>query len=207
MAIALREREEGLKRLAKEREHRLATLREESERALTAGQWQRLRSAATIWLQQEPEDERPKTLLAQAETILSTPSLQRTGTGVVIATPDNLQMLLSMPIPPAQIWWERAQMLLCLVPAGEFLMGSRKTDPNAVAREQPQRSVHLDAYYVGRTPVTQAQYCRFLQESDRKVPFEEYAWAQPYNWDQRRRVPPPGMTSDSRGERRSSVGA
>jgi len=48
-------------------------------------------------------------------------------------------------------------MTFVLIPAGEFVMGSRRGDPD----EQPQRSVALNDYYVSRCEVTNAQFERF----------------------------------------------
>jgi formylglycine-generating enzyme required for sulfatase activity len=48
------------------------------------------------------------------------------------------------------------------VPAGEFLMGSDPArDAHARGREQPQHSVYLPAYHIGKYPVTNAQYAAF----------------------------------------------
>jgi formylglycine-generating enzyme required for sulfatase activity len=45
------------------------------------------------------------------------------------------------------------------VPAGEFLMGSTDDDPYAVDDdEKPQHAVYLDAFWIDRTEVTNAQY-------------------------------------------------
>lgn len=48
-------------------------------------------------------------------------------------------------------------MQFVLVPAGSFEMGSRKN-----ANEQPIHTVHLDEYYIGRHPVTVAQFAAFV---------------------------------------------
>jgi formylglycine-generating enzyme required for sulfatase activity len=56
------------------------------------------------------------------------------------------------------------------VPQGEFLMGSdAKNDPNCQADEMPQRKVWLDEYWMGRYPVTCAQYAAFLQATQGSV--------------------------------------
>lgn len=47
------------------------------------------------------------------------------------------------------------------VPAGEFWMGSAESDQASGQDEMPQHQVFLDAYYIGRTPVTNAQYKAF----------------------------------------------
>ena len=51
------------------------------------------------------------------------------------------------------------------VPAGTFTMGSGDGDYMAEDKERPQHQVHLDAYYIGKTEVTVAQYRAFLQTS------------------------------------------
>lgn len=57
-----------------------------------------------------------------------------------------------------------AGMEFCLVPAGEFLMGSDKAqDPQAFDNELPQHRLYLDAYYIGRYPVTVAQFAAFVR--------------------------------------------
>ncbi|MBC8553223.1 MAG: SUMF1/EgtB/PvdO family nonheme iron enzyme [Candidatus Brocadiales bacterium] len=52
--------------------------------------------------------------------------------------------------------WEE----MTLVPAGEFLMGSREED--FIPEEMPQHAVILDAYYIDRYEVTNAQYWKFM---------------------------------------------
>ena len=52
---------------------------------------------------------------------------------------------------------------LCPVPAGPFLMGSDPTqDRQAYPDEQPQTTVELPAYQIGRFPVTVAEYACFV---------------------------------------------
>ncbi len=47
-------------------------------------------------------------------------------------------------------------MVMVYVPAGEFLMGSPESDGGA--DERPQHAVYLDAYWIDKTEVTNAQY-------------------------------------------------
>jgi len=189
---ARREASERARRKAEARAQRLTALRREAEAALAAEHWQSAREAAEVWLDLEPEAGRAAEIRTQAELMLQGPPLRRTPGGVVIATPENLDWLLSLPQPPARVWWEKADMELCLVPAGEFLMGSSADDPDADADEKPQCRVYLDAYYLGRYPVTQAQYARFVQEAGYQVPFRDADWYRPYNWDKHRKMPPQG---------------
>lgn len=55
-----------------------------------------------------------------------------------------------------------ADVGMVLVPAGEFLMGSADDDREAEKDERPQQRVYLPAYALDRTPVTNAQYRRFI---------------------------------------------
>jgi len=66
----------------------------------------------------------------------------------------------SSPNPPWYRAADGAEMML--VPAGEFLMGGADADPKAGADEKPQHTVYLDAFYIDRVEVTNAQYVRFL---------------------------------------------
>jgi formylglycine-generating enzyme required for sulfatase activity/CHAT domain-containing protein len=58
--------------------------------------------------------------------------------------------------------WEQDGSVKVYVPAGEFLMGSTDADDYAVPDEKPQHTVTLDAFWIDRTEVTNAQYARFL---------------------------------------------
>jgi serine/threonine-protein kinase len=49
-------------------------------------------------------------------------------------------------------------MTLVYVPAGEFTMGSADGDSEASSDEKPQHKVALDAFWIDRTEVTNAQY-------------------------------------------------
>ncbi len=68
-------------------------------------------------------------------------------------------------------WYLPREPLLGFVPIpeGEFIMGSDpKKDPQAVSDEQPQHSLSLLAYYIGRYPVTVAQFRAFVKPSKYK---------------------------------------
>jgi formylglycine-generating enzyme required for sulfatase activity len=54
-------------------------------------------------------------------------------------------------------------MALLFVPAGAFLMGSEAADPLADEDEKPQHSVHLDAFWIDRTEVTNAMFARCVE--------------------------------------------
>jgi len=57
------------------------------------------------------------------------------------------------------------------VPAGEFLMGSDPAkDPEARDDEVPQHRVGLSEFYIGQTPVTNAQYAVFVRAANYPPP-------------------------------------
>ncbi len=56
---------------------------------------------------------------------------------------------------------------LVLIPAGEFTMGSEKGGD----AEKPARKVYLDAFYIGRYPITNAQYKRFVEATGHESPY------------------------------------
>jgi len=64
-----------------------------------------------------------------------------------------------------------AEPELLTIPAGEFLMGSDPAkDPDAGPEEQPQHTVALPEFAIGRTPVTCAQYLLYLRETHARPP-------------------------------------
>ena len=60
------------------------------------------------------------------------------------------------------------------IPSGSFLLGSnKKIDKQAGKDEQPQHSINLDEFWIGKFPVTNSQYRRFLGEN-RNAPPEDW---------------------------------
>jgi formylglycine-generating enzyme required for sulfatase activity len=53
--------------------------------------------------------------------------------------------------------------------------------------EKPPHKVYLDAFYISRCPVTNAEYKKFVDATGRDVPFAKEDWAKPYNWDKKTR--------------------
>ncbi len=53
---------------------------------------------------------------------------------------------------------------MVLVPAGTFLYGSRDDDKFAGSNEKPQRVIELESFYVDKFPVTNEQFCKFLND-------------------------------------------
>ncbi len=56
------------------------------------------------------------------------------------------------------------------IPAGEFLRGSQERDKRALASEKPQCRIYLEEYWIGKYPVTNAQYAVFVEGTGRRPP-------------------------------------
>jgi formylglycine-generating enzyme required for sulfatase activity len=68
------------------------------------------------------------------------------------------------------------------IPAGPFLMGSDKTvDGQAAGDEQPQHTLSLPAYAIGKYPITVAQYRRFVAAGG----YRERAYWTDAGWQQK----------------------
>jgi formylglycine-generating enzyme required for sulfatase activity len=65
---------------------------------------------------------------------------------------------------------EKTGIELVRVPAGPFLYGSSDADKMAEVGEKPQRTIDLPEYWIGRYPVTNGQYKRFVDATGRKPP-------------------------------------
>ena len=80
--------------------------------------------------------------------------------GVYGGEPGDLLVIVSAIQTPQTIFGnDGAEM--ALIPAGEFLMGSEGKD--ALGDEKPVHSVYLDAFYMDKYPVTNAQYQAFVE--------------------------------------------
>jgi formylglycine-generating enzyme required for sulfatase activity len=60
--------------------------------------------------------------------------------------------------------------VMVYVPAGEFLMGSSDGDPDAADREKPQHTVYLDAFWIDKLEVTNAQYRKCVEAGACQAP-------------------------------------
>ncbi|MCG3140593.1 MAG: Hercynine oxygenase [Anaerolineae bacterium] len=85
----------------------------------------------------------------------------------------------SIALPPSTR--NKAGQEMILIPAGEFLMGT--TDAEAqrmlygggmteaqLQMEIPQHPIYVDAFYISRFPVTNAEYKKFVDETKRQPP-------------------------------------
>ncbi|MCH8294118.1 formylglycine-generating enzyme family protein [Candidatus Poribacteria bacterium] len=59
---------------------------------------------------------------------------------------------------------------LVYVPEGPFIMGTAPDGVRKTDHEEPQREVTLDPFYIGKFPVTNAQYAQFLEAAEHPPP-------------------------------------
>ena len=64
---------------------------------------------------------------------------------------------------------DRSRIELVRVAAGSFLFGARDADPR---HELPPRTVRLGEYWIGRAPVTNAQFARFVEATEYRTTAE-----------------------------------
>jgi len=85
-----------------------------------------------------------------------------TPTNTPTPTPTSTPTPTPINTPPLQAGATRTRdkdgMVMVYVPAGEFFMGSTDADGVASDDEKPQHTVYLDAFWIDRTEVTNAQY-------------------------------------------------
>ncbi len=98
----------------------------------------------------------------------------------VAAAPAAVAQAVTAPVAPRlKILDERNAIneidgaSLVWIPAGEFLRGTLKD--KGPADEQPQRRIHLDGFWIARTPVTLAQYRAYEAATGKKL---EQSWGQ-----------------------------
>jgi formylglycine-generating enzyme required for sulfatase activity len=96
--------------------------------------------------------------LVNTNSVTLSQTLTKTETSTVIPTST------STPQPGATMISPKDGMVLVYVPAGEFLMGSKRGDPDAGDDEFPQHTVYLDTYWMDQTEVTNQMYADFLNE-------------------------------------------
>jgi formylglycine-generating enzyme required for sulfatase activity len=67
---------------------------------------------------------------------------------------------------PESVWEQVLGLPMVWIPPGPFWMGSDEDDSMTYDDEKPRHQVTLPGYWIGRYPVTVAQFKTFLKESD-----------------------------------------
>ena len=92
---------------------------------------------------------------------------------VLSTQPSGARILATSPVRRANPGPETPLLELdwVAIPPGEFFMGSDPArDPKAKPEEQPPSSVYLPRFHMARTPVTNAQYKRFVDATHHRLP-------------------------------------
>ena len=114
------------------------------------------------------EQQHDETMLITHQLRLGAPVL--TAAGPPPPAPDALRL-------PAEV----------LVPGGPFTMGT-SSEPWALDNERPAHTVHVPAFYLDTTPVTNAAYQQFIADGG----YDDPRWWSPAGWDHRQRA---GLTA------------
>ncbi|MGQ0604697.1 MAG: caspase, EACC1-associated type [Anaerolineales bacterium] len=86
----------------------------------------------------------------------------------LVSLPDHSSVIWSRA-PDEVVLEQPCHLELRHIPAGEFLMGSDPArDNDAQLAEQPQQRVYVSEFYIGRFPVTNAQYAIFAEATQRQ---------------------------------------
>jgi formylglycine-generating enzyme required for sulfatase activity len=154
------------------------------------------RPSAT-WTLVPTETAMPSATRTLAPTITSMPSATWTPAPTSTARPTATRTASRSPTTALKAGATKvlqpSGITLVYVPAGEFLMGSADSDTDAQSDEKPQHTVVLDAYWIGQTQVTNAQYRRFIEAGGygTRTYWSDAGWAwkeskgvtQPDNWN------------------------
>lgn len=88
-----------------------------------------------------------------------------------------LLFLAGIPAPAAElqdkkplVYQNRLGLRFCLIPAGDYLLGSPPTEAGRYWDEGPQHWVRLSAFYLSATEITNDLYGRFLRETGHRPP-------------------------------------
>jgi len=122
----------------------------------------------------EPTESSATLTVALPSPVSTTPVVTAEASPVVQTTPIHLA---NTPLPAAttdpgpacteigQTWISAVDgVILVCIPAGEFLMGAADNDPQAEANEKPQHRVYLDAFWIDRTEVTNANFAKCMAD-------------------------------------------
>ncbi len=82
------------------------------------------------------------------------------------------------------------------IPAGPFLMGSGDNDQQADGDEKPQHRLELPAYWIGKTPVTNAQFRPFVEGDGYR---NQVYWTQAgWQWRKQEQIVKPRFWDDAK---------
>jgi formylglycine-generating enzyme required for sulfatase activity len=147
----------------------------------------------------------PTPTITPTYTPTVTPTPTNTPTPTTIPSPTPTPTLTPTPLPEIGATRESPLdgMVLMYVPAGDFVMGSRSG--NSGEDESPGHLVHLDAFWMDQTEVTNAMFALFVEATGYETAAERvgaglvfvnyvWTWVEGANW-----LHPIGSTSNIEG--------
>ncbi len=158
--------------LAREAEERFSDAEEMRQRIVAA---QQVTAAVQVRPagagREQAEERRPAEVKVEAEARVKAEAAE----GGRVAAGERRRSNLLLELAPG------VTLELVCVPAGEFLMGSDKAqDPLAFDDELPQHRLHLPEYWIGKYPVTVAQFAAFVKATGYKTTAEQRGGG--WNW-------------------------
>ena len=79
--------------------------------------------------------------------------------------------ILKAPAHAAGNWTHsKTEMEMVFIPAGSFVYGASTEDSMAFSDERPMLNIELPEYWIGRYPVTNRQYARFVTATGHRAP-------------------------------------
>lgn len=109
----------------------------------------------------------------------TTPVIEPTASPTQTASPSPTPTVIPTPTQVLTIGSSKVReldgMVMFFVPAGEFLMGSADSDPQAGDDEKPQHTVFLDAFWIDQTEVTNDMYARCVADNACTPPMEIFS--------------------------------
>jgi formylglycine-generating enzyme required for sulfatase activity len=83
---------------------------------------------------------------------------------VLVTKPAQIPQPVQVVQPALVLTRRECEPEMVGVAAGEFWMGSEHGGKGILEREKPYHKVYLDEYWIGKTPVTVAEFARFVEQ-------------------------------------------
>ncbi|MCL4826843.1 MAG: formylglycine-generating enzyme family protein [Caldilinea sp.] len=143
---------------------------------LIVASWETVTALYQAWVQEELYPDAKDLVDHVLKPRLEQPSAPPT----VAETPSELEIFEpAQPSDPTR--WHALAPEMVYIPPGWFWMGSdKRRDPDAWEDETPLHQVFLNGYWIGRYPVTVAQFAAFVDETGYRTRAEERGYA--YIW-------------------------
>ena len=117
----------------------------------------------------KPDD--VKAIETQVRQELNIPTKPVVRVTPIVKQPPKLQPFTEDLGTTGKLFGNAVKLEMLVIPEGEFMMGSPTNEAERTSREGPQHLVKLSAFYMGKFPITQAQWTTITKtkEIDRKL--------------------------------------